>query len=106
MKASVLPAIIALLLVSSACSSVENARCARADECNVLVGVSVDECTEQLSQIIDGVTSDEAADWRKKSSDCLDFQTCGNYLTCAAGADLGTAVSSRFSSIGAREKAE
>jgi hypothetical protein len=63
--------------------SVEGDLCERADECNALAaGVSVDECTDRSKKCTDALTSAERADWERATQNCLDMQSCSNFVSC------------------------
>lgn len=63
--------------------SIEHQVCERADECNALTaGTSVEECTEARMKCTDSLTSTERADWEKVTEDCLELQSCSNFVGC------------------------
>lgn len=65
------------------CASTEQRFCQRADECNILpAGLSADECTDQYTKCTDDLTSSERTDWDKGTSDCLELQSCTNFVNC------------------------
>jgi hypothetical protein len=70
-------------LAVGGCASVESRVCERADECNALpTGTSEAECAERTTQCTDDLTSADRADWEKVTSDCLELQSCSNFVSC------------------------
>jgi hypothetical protein len=85
MKAFRIPLALACCAVAlTGCfGSVESDVCNRADECNALnAGVSVKECTERTTQCTDKLTSTDRADWETLTNNCLELQSCTNFVGC------------------------
>ncbi|HZH18333.1 MAG TPA: hypothetical protein VE057_28535 [Archangium sp.] len=65
------------------CSSTEQRFCDRADECNILpAGMSADECADRTTQCTEDLTSSDRADWYNVMGDCLELQSCTNFVNC------------------------
>jgi hypothetical protein len=77
------------LLVASlwGCGSELHRTCERADECNLLRGVSVEECTENSERRAEDLNDDEATDLDTMLDDCLDWESCDAFQECLNDAD-------------------
>jgi len=56
--------------------------CERLDDCNVL-GTSINDCREELELALDQATPSVQADWETLMNDCLEFEGCSTFLSCA-----------------------
>lgn len=74
-----------LALFLTGCGSAESQLCDRLDECNALDGMSVEECTEVWADTLDELSSSEAHDCEDDLKDCLDNESCDNFLSCDVG---------------------
>ncbi len=66
----------------TACGGGEGSYCKKLQECNVLSGKSVTECTEAFKQCTSNLTSGQRADYNKASSDCNSNSTCSVWAAC------------------------
>jgi len=64
------------------CGSELHRSCERADECNLLQGVSVDECTENAERRAEDLNDDEATDLDTMLDECLDWESCDAFREC------------------------
>jgi hypothetical protein len=62
--------------------------CERADSCNILVGVSTDQCIDRFETALENQPDSVRADVEGLMEGCLQFQTCELFAACDA--DLGT----------------
>ncbi|HWM84661.1 MAG TPA: hypothetical protein VNO33_02460 [Kofleriaceae bacterium] len=59
------------------------AGCERLDECNALrPGLSANECIEEVDVSLQGATPSERSDWETLMEGCLEFETCGAFISC------------------------
>lgn len=72
-------------LMAAACSSDAGTICGKLDECNVLTGVSKDDCEEE----IDKTGTDSA---RSDCADCLDSKSCSTIAAGGCSADCAALV--------------
>lgn len=72
------------LLIASVCgcgSQLDRA-CERADECNLLQGVSAEECTQNAERRAKDLNDDEATDLDTMLDDCLEWESCDAFREC------------------------
>jgi hypothetical protein len=77
--------------ILSACgggADLSSETCERLDECNVL-STSVNDCTEELDLLLDGLTPTEQRDLDRLMDRCLEFEGCATFLDCAGFAGSG-----------------
>jgi len=72
----------AAMILLTGCGSVESQVCNRLDECNALDDWSIDECTEDWADTLEDMSSSEESDCRDDLKDCLDNESCDNFLSC------------------------
>ena len=58
--------------------------CARAQECNMLDGISVDECDDDYRGMLQDCSGSAEDDWATDMEDCLDENSdkCADWLDC------------------------
>lgn len=56
--------------------------CARADECNMLYGMSADECADSFRSCNESQLPSDAADWETNMQSCLNESSCDGFLSC------------------------
>ena len=56
--------------------------CERLDECNVL-STSVNDCIEEFDLLLRDLTPTEQRDFERLMDDCLEFEGCATFLSCA-----------------------
>ncbi len=69
-------------------SDTPSAACERADECNLLAGISQDECIEEVENDLDSLTESQRDDWATLMEGCLEFETCTLFTDCVASNGL------------------
>ena len=62
--------------------SVASRFCERGDECNLLSGKSVDECTEDVESILADATPSQRKEIEFDLEKCLERPTCGGFADC------------------------
>ena len=62
-----------------------SAYCNKLKECNLLAGMSLSECIERNTKDLENLTSTEREDVIKKVNQCLEFKSCGNFVSCIRG---------------------
>ena len=63
-------------------ASIASRFCERGDECNLLSGKSVDECTEDVDAILTDATPSERKEIEFDLEKCLERPTCGGFAEC------------------------
>lgn len=71
--------IVALVACSSASETEEF--CQRADSCNLLRG-SVEECVEELDEVLDDLPPSQQEEVLYEVQRCLDRPSCGGFEDC------------------------
>jgi hypothetical protein len=67
-------------------SSSVRAACERGDECDLLDGQSVGDCTDEGNDIYSDLNSDEKAAFEDIIDACLALATCAEFDACIGGA--------------------
>ena len=62
--------------------------CERFEECNVLEGQSVGECTETVERNLLVFTPTERDDWERVMDGCLGFSGCETFVDCVVDNEL------------------
>ena len=57
--------------------------CQKAAACNALRDLSVDECTASVDRRLNDVLPAEAHDINKSMEECVEMESCKNFVTCA-----------------------
>jgi hypothetical protein len=65
----------------TACGSTGSSYCDRLEECNLLQG-SKDECSENVDNQLDNLSSAARSDCEDAINECLDLSSCGNFSAC------------------------
>jgi hypothetical protein len=78
------------LISSAACGGDDGASgtvveyCSRADDCNILVGTSADQCIDRIETALENQPESVRADVEGLMEGCLQFQTCELFAACDA----------------------
>lgn len=79
-------AIAIYLAASTGCSGggggVIDELCDRADECNILDGVSHGECVEYMDQCTGDLTRSQREQWEDEIAECMESRTCDAAIDC------------------------
>jgi len=74
----------ALALFATGCSTDTEDFCARMDECNLIpAGNSVDDCVNDTDRGLERLSDAEYEDATRVLDDCMEFETCQYFSTCA-----------------------
>ena len=65
-----------------ATGGVEARLCAKADECNLLIGQTAQDCTDEFKMCTATLTTAQRADWNQAIDACLQMQDCANVASC------------------------
>lgn len=84
------------LLALAACAPTEQRFCERMDECNALVGVSVDECTSDFADLLTELSDSDEKDCRTTLDRCMENESCDNFVVCVLE-DAGVPCGSTYS---------
>ena len=69
-------------LLAAGCHGTASSLCSKLDECNLLQGESVSECTDRWNKKLDAYTSSQKSDCESSLQKCLDLKDCGNFASC------------------------
>ena len=74
--------VIPSLLLAACLLPVEAQVCEKFDECNVLSGESVSECTDAWSSMLDDLSESERHDCESDLAECVGKHACADFLQC------------------------